>query len=202
MTDTKEKLDKGWIQARILIEIIGKPKEHVEEAVKVYSDRIKADKDIEIINLDLGKAEEVKDMEGFFGALVELEVLMPSMTMLASFCFDYMPASIEIIEPDKLNLRDREVSAFMNDLLQKLHTLDMAVKQTRMENQSLKKNTHLLLNNVVNLMLMNGDHTAEELGRTVGLDTDQMEIFLEKLVKDNKLDKEGDRYKLPKKDEQ
>ena len=39
--DVKEKLDEGYIQSRVVVEVIGKPKEHVEKTMQEYVDKIK-----------------------------------------------------------------------------------------------------------------------------------------------------------------
>ena len=34
MVNIKEKLEKGWLHCRVVIEVIGKPKEHIEKAIQ------------------------------------------------------------------------------------------------------------------------------------------------------------------------
>jgi len=202
MVDIKDKIGKGWIHSRMLIEIIGKPKEFVEETCKKYIEKIKQDKDIDVLHIETDSAEEVKEMQGFYATFIDLETLMPSLNMLVGFCFDYMPSSVEIIHPEKITFANRELSSFINELQQKLHSLDMMLKQNRNENEYLTRNVHQLLRNVVNLILLKQERTAQEIGNVVGLAEDKMKIFLDNLVKENKLERNGEKYRLTKKNEQ
>ena len=199
MVDIKEKLEKGWIQVRVLAEVIGRPQEHVVKTTDAYIEKVKQDNDIEIIDVKKGEPNAVEDMEGYFGAIIEFEMLFSNLKILTGFCFDYMPSSIEIIEPDNINFKDRELSSFYNELQNKLHGMDMVLKQMQMENKHLVQNTQQLLQNVVSLVLMNNSYTSKELASAVGLPEDQMEGFLQNLIKKELVKKEGDKYSLVKK---
>ena len=56
----EEKLIAGetHIRCRIIIEILGKPKEHVEKTLKMYVDKIKGDSNLIILNSDFSEAIE------------------------------------------------------------------------------------------------------------------------------------------------
>ena len=187
------------LKARTIIEVLGRPKEHVDKALGLIKDKLaREDKNFELVKSEIFDARPVKDHENMFAGFVENDLNFKDLDRLMGFCFDYMPASIEIIEPKSLNFKSNDLSSFFNELQAKLHSLDIAIKQTRNENTHLKKNTHLLLNNVVNLMLVKKGHTAANLARTVGMPEDQMKIFLDKLVKNKKLAKDEDKYTLTK----
>lgn len=198
MVDIKEKLEKGYLQVRVLSEVVGRPKEHVNSTTKAYIERLKQDNDIEIISHDVGEPNPVEKMDGFFGAIIEMELLFPNLSLLTGFCFDYMPSSVEVIEPQNIMFKDRELSSFFNELQNKLHSMDMIIKQSKVENQHLVKNTQQLLENVVTLMLMNDTYSSKEMAGAVGLPEDQMEGFLNKLLKKGKVKEEEGKYSLVK----
>lgn len=192
MANIKEMLEKGYIHSRIIIELLGKPKEYVEKALKGYVEKIKEDSDIEIIGTEYGKAKEHE--EGIWATFVEIEILILDIPSLVGFCFDYMPASIEIIAPDKFSFRSDEFSRIVNDLQGKLHHLDAMVKQFKVENDFLRKNTRTLLRNLLNIVLLSKPRTIEEMSAIIGVKEKELEKFLNEMIKENKVKKEGDLY--------
>ena len=179
---------------RAIIEVLGKPKEHIEKSLKEYLDNLKNNKNYKVISQEIA---EVKKQEGqeLWVVFAELEVKTNQVDSLISFCFDYMPSVIEILEPQKLSLSDLEISQFLNDLQGKLHHVDMVAKQVKLENDYLKKNMGSLLRNYVLLLLSKQSLTSEQLSRLTGVDKDKLEDFLDQLIDKEKIDlKEGVYY--------
>jgi len=79
-----------------------------------------------IIEKKIAEAKEVKGLWSTFG---EFEIGFSNFEDIGSFCFEFMPSSIEIISPAKIELDSKEVEDFTNDVLAKLHQYDMIVKQ-------------------------------------------------------------------------
>ncbi len=181
------------IKARVIIEILGKPKEHVEKTLKEYVDKIKEDKDFEITN---EKFADAKEQDNMWAAFVELEFLAKGMPALMGFSFDYMPSSIEVIEPEELKIKYNDLSNFFNDLQAKLHNVDMAIKQARNENQFLRKNTNTLLRNLVTVALHNGPKDLEKLSKITGVVEGEMKKFLATVVKLGIIQEEKGTYSL------
>ena len=61
---------------------------------------------------------EVKKQEGeeLWACFAEIKFSTNKVENLVSFCFDYMPSIIEVIEPKELLFSEVEVSHFLNDL--------------------------------------------------------------------------------------
>jgi len=118
------------VLAGIILEIVGAPKEHVDNTLKTVLDKIKDEKGIKIINQEIGSAEnmELGEVKNLYSAFVELEIEFSNVMRLLNFCFDFMPSSVEILEPENLNLDVGKLSSFLNDLLAQLHRYDMALK--------------------------------------------------------------------------
>src|SRR3989344_5644801 len=104
------------IFARVVIELAGFPKEHIEEVMKKIINKIK---------------------EGF--EVSKLEIKFEDINTITVFCFEYMPSSIEIIEPEELRFKSTEVAGFLNDVLARLHEYDMVVKNLQAEKIVMKK---------------------------------------------------------------
>ncbi len=195
MVDVSEKLEQGYIRTKMLVELVGKPKEHVEATLKQYLEHIKKNKDIDILEADMGEAKELEDNKGFFVSFIEIEMLARNIPTMIAFCFDYMPSSIEIIEPKELKMKDKEITDIMNDLQGKLHKMDMAAKQINSENQILKKNIYFMATNLVANLMKMGVKNLKDLTRLSGMDEKGMKEFLEKLIKQKFVAKEGEEYK-------
>ena len=206
MVNIKEKLGEGWLHCRVIIEIAGQPKEHVEKVVKEYVEKIKKEKDMEVLNEKIAElkkqetgARDAAMLQEMWATFAEMEILFKDPKTMTYFCFDYMPSSIEIIEPKELRLKETQISSFLNDLQAKLHKLDMAVKQLNNEGMFLKKNLDSLFRNFVSVLLFNSEMGAEQLSQVVGVGNEELEKFLEKLIKEGKVIKKGDKYSLVRK---
>jgi len=186
------------IRFRTIIEVLGKPKEHVESSIKEYAGYIKEDKDLVVINDNFAECVE---KDGFWVQFVEMEIVSKGIQKLVSFCFEFMPSSIEIIKPDTLAMSNSELSGFFNDLQARLHNVDMVAKQLRNENTYLKRNFKMLLQNNIIIVLKLGDMTIEQISSITGVEKKELAEFIDILIKENKIKKEGESYSLVK-DEQ
>jgi hypothetical protein len=121
------------INVRVILEIIGAPKEHVDETLKNVEEQVKQKIDRTIIKSKIFQAEKMKD-KPFFSGFIESEIEFKDFDKLMGFCFDFMPSSVEILEPHLLNVPVNELNNMLNDLIAKLHQYDMIVKNLRAEN--------------------------------------------------------------------
>jgi hypothetical protein len=184
------------VKSNIVLEVFGKPKEHVQEAIKVYIEKIKTDenKDNVIINEKIYDVMEQKD--GFFSTFAELEIVSKDISALIGFCFDYMPSSVEIITPEKINMSHREMAIVLNDLQAKLHNIDMTIKTTRTENEFLKRNLNTSIRNLLTVSLKHKPMGLDGLSKLTGVKSDELKLFLDRLIKLDKLKEENNLYFL------
>jgi len=124
------------IKAKIIIELLGKPKEHIEETMNKVLDELKERKNIEILNEE---TSEAKELEKFFSIFSELEIKCVDISTLLGICFDFMPSSVEILDPDKLSFESKNMDNLLNDLLAKLHQQSMVVRNLHAENVLMKQ---------------------------------------------------------------
>src|SRR3989344_862584 len=122
MAKEHQKLEKGMILSRFIIEMLGAPKEHVEKTMRDYIESLKGDKEIEIVKVNIADAE--KQDNNFFSTYTEIEVWMKNIDKLVGFCFDALPSSVEIIEPETLRFSGSQLAGLLNDLQAKLHKID------------------------------------------------------------------------------
>ncbi len=193
MAEAEVKSEKTHIRCKAIIEILGKPKEHVEETLRKYVDGIKQDPDLVVINEKISDAAE-KDK--LWATFVELEMVIKGIPNLIGFCFDYMPSSIEILKPDEFVLRASTIQNFVNDLQARLHAVDMVVKKQKNENDFLRANIATAVKNAVLVSLTKSRLDKEHISKIVGLKEESLEPFLEKLLEEKKIKKEDSLYSL------
>lgn len=181
------------IRFRTIIEVLGKPKEHIEQALKNYVKQINQDDNFMFLKEDYVPAEKKGDA---FSAFVEIELISKSLAAMIGFCFDYMPSTMEIIKPEELKLKMGELSNLLMDLQARLHKVHMVAKTFKLENDFIKKNMNTLITNLVLLLLKSKSLNLQALFKFTGIPEKELEPFLEKLIKDNKLKKEEGIYSL------
>ena len=192
MVNINEKIDEGHIHTRIILEVLGKPKEHIEESIKKFVDSIKQNPNFEVIKDHVAESKEVDD--GMWSTFAELEMLFKDVSILIGFCFDYMPSSVEIIAPETISFKRNALSNTINDLQAKLHDVDMKVKQLNNQNQFLKANLNTSLKNLILLLINSRPLNLKELENFTGLEEKGLEPLLKDLVKDNLIKLEDNKY--------
>ena len=176
---------------RTVIEVVGKPKEHIEKSIRDYVQKLKEDTTYEVLEEDFAEIKKQDDQE-LWATFAELEVKASSIQDLVAFCFEYMPSIIEVLEPKQINFTDSTISEFLNDLQSKLHQVDMVAKHVKMENDMLKKNMSALLKNYIVVLLRQRNLTGDQLNKLTGVAQDKLEDFLDQLIDDGRIDlKEG-----------
>jgi hypothetical protein len=189
-----KKEERPKVNCRVIIEMLGAPKEHLEETIRMYVSKMKEeDKNIKVLREHFEPAAKKDKMYSTFAEL-DLEVSGPE--NLVWFCFDYMPSSVEIFEPEEIVYRMKDFTDFINDMQGKLHRVDMALKNITAENQILKKNTGVAITNLVKLSLKSGPQSAEKIAKQAGMLEDAMKKFLAKLEEEKVVEKKDELYSL------
>lgn len=120
---------------KAIIEILGKPKEHVEQTIKKVIEELEKREEIKVVSYEIA---ETKELENFFSTYAEAELKLRDMNGLIDFCFDFLPSNIEILEPENISLDSHIFAEYMNDLLAKLHQQSMVIRNLHAENLVMK----------------------------------------------------------------
>ena len=193
MVEAEKHGQHAHIRCRTIIEVLGKPKEHIESSLKEYIEHIKKDSELVVIKEEYS---DTKEQDKLWSQFVELEMVIKGTSKLIAFCFDYMPSSLEVLKPDHLVMTNPEISNFLNDLQAKLHSVDMVVKQLKAENDFLKHNMGAILHNTIMICLKVSKLSIEQLSQITGVEKKELGLFVEKLMKENKIKKENELYTL------
>ncbi|MFA5887581.1 MAG: hypothetical protein WC852_02635 [Candidatus Nanoarchaeia archaeon] len=126
---------KDKIVSRIVVEIMGAPKNHVEDTMAMVVEKFKAEQGLKVIK---EKTAECKETENkLWATFSEIEFETDDIQKIAGVCFDYMPSSIEIFEPAGLDMDTTALADMFNEVLAKLHGYAMHAKKLEAENKLL-----------------------------------------------------------------
>lgn len=188
--ELKKKIEEGWVRSHVTFELVGNPRAYVEKTIRDYVAVIKKDPQILFLKTEFGEPEE---NQGLFSTYAETELLVRGLEKFTELCFNYMPASIEILDPAEMALTQKDFTLWMNDLLAKLHEASAAAQKTNASNKMLQKNINALLYNAV-LLACSSELTGDEVARKLGLPLNSVEPFLKKLLEEKKILKKNSKY--------
>lgn len=187
---------KQKIIIRTIIELLGKPKDHVEKTIKLLVAKLKGEKGIIIKNEFIS---ESISQEELFSIYTELELEFESIELLSPFVFNYMPSLIEILEPEEIKLTARDFTNYLTDLQLRLHQIDGTLKLANQEKMNMNSTiVTLAKNNIVSalrLEIKNGLN-KQKISEFTGIVVNDLDQILNLLIKDNKILVENDNYKI------
>lgn len=127
------------IRAIFILEIIGRPAEHLTETLNKIIDEIDKEKGVEVIEKKVKEVIEMKDQKDFYTTFAEVEIEFEEILQIAGLMFKYMPANIEIIEPELIALSNNGWSEILSELTRRLHGYDEIARVLQIQNAKLQK---------------------------------------------------------------
>ncbi len=139
------------IKSSLIFEILGRPKEHIIDSMNQLIDVIGKEKGVTVANKNVHEAKEVenKDKDGkiipvtpesqFFSTFAEVDLETQDIIELIRICFKFLPAHVEIIQPDDIVLNNFNATSVLNEIVTKLHNYDAIAKAALIQNQILAK---------------------------------------------------------------
>lgn len=125
------------IRAVMIIEIAGRPPEHIKEALKAHVGVMKNMKGVKYISELFSDAKLVDKEKEIYSCFAEVEVEVETFLKLTELMFDFLPASIEVLEPESMRFNSQEATMFLSDLCGRLHKYDEIAKIAQMKNNQL-----------------------------------------------------------------
>ena len=157
-----EKLSEGYLKAILIIEVLGRPPEHVTEALKKIFVVMKTDKNLIILEKKAYKPKRAKNARDLFTSFMEIEILAKGLVGLYEICLDYMPSSIEIIEPSDLKMSLPQANSAINEFAGRLHKHNEISNKLVAENQILRQKLQDLLHGRI---IIENEEVKTELGK-------------------------------------
>lgn len=187
-------MEQPPVRARVIVEMLGTPKAHVEHTLKNYVEALPEKAKVQVLAADYAEAEE---RDKLFMVFVELDLRFKNALHLLDFCFESMPSSVEILEPEMLTLDAASFAGILNDLQARLHTVDMSMKQLSAQTSVVDRNAMNVLHNFIKFIIQEGGKTSEQIAPIVGLKKEQLDAFLARMVEDGRIVRKGDVYQQP-----
>lgn len=131
------------IIARIILEVLGSPKEHVEETIKAVIKKLETEKRIKLIRQKTYETVQQENQK-LWSTFADVELQTDDIKNLMNLCFDYMPSSVEILEPAGMEMDSDDIMGMLNELLARLHKYDMVLKNLHAQNLVMKHDMELI----------------------------------------------------------
>ncbi len=126
------------IHAILVLEILGRPPEHIKATLVEIVDKMGKEKNVKVINKTIAEPKPVKEEENVFTSFAEIEI-ETELAQLLSLIFGYMPSHIDIITPENLRIKNFDLNFFLNELVRRLHQYDELAKAMMIERQMIAK---------------------------------------------------------------
>lgn len=121
------------IQARVILEILGRPPEHITSSLGALIDRMAKEQGVKILDKKMHEPIEVKDSKDLYTTFAEILAELDSFEIFIGIMFAYMPANIEIISPEKVVFTNTSFNFLSGRLLTRLHEYDAIAKKMIMD---------------------------------------------------------------------
>jgi len=161
--------------------------------MKLFIENI--DKEEHIIKIKESFEEIIDVGDGMFSIAAEIEYLILGMEKLTWLAFNFMPASIEIMAPEELTFAEKDLSNWMNDLLAKLHEVNVNHTNLKVNNDSLVKNLNATIRNSILISIDHEAQSLKDLSKKIGISTENTQKFLDAMIKEGKIVLDGKVYK-------
>jgi len=123
----------GTIQANLILEILGRPAEHVKEALDTLVTKLGAERGVKLIDKNCHEPRPVENSPDLFTTFAEVTLELESLDNYFGLLFAYMPSNIELIHPEKITMTNTGLNDLGNKLAARLHEYDAITKKALME---------------------------------------------------------------------
>jgi hypothetical protein len=109
------------IRAVLILEILGRPPEFLTETLEKIMKDMEGEKGVSVLNKKINPPVLMKNQKDFYTSFAEVEVETESLTNLTILIFKYMPAHVELISPQNINLKNSDFEEILNEITRRLH---------------------------------------------------------------------------------
>lgn len=131
--------DKQKIRVAAIFDVIGKPPEHLVSTLEQLGAQISNESGITVISKSVKEPVLMKDSKEFYTTFMDMELEVEEILYLVILLFKYMPAHIEVIEPETLVLSNYGWNDILNELARRLHGFDEIARILQAENNELRR---------------------------------------------------------------
>ena len=126
------------ITASFIIEILGRPSEHVKKALEEIITKIKETEGVNVIEsivheskeMELSEeAKKIKDAKKLYTSFADVDAEFDKLENLLNIAFTYMPSNVEITNPKELGINNSQLSEIISGIMLRLHKYDEVTKK-------------------------------------------------------------------------
>jgi hypothetical protein len=133
------------ISVRMIIEIAGRPPEHLTETLNNLIKKIDEEKGVSVEDKIIHEPVLMKDQKDFYTSFAEVEIKIEEISILTGLALKYMPAHLEIIEPELIAFTNAGWNDLFNEVLRRLHHYDEVARVIQTEKMILENKLKSLL---------------------------------------------------------
>tara|TARA_Y100000310_G_C20665841_1_gene807418 strand:+ start:1630 stop:2091 length:462 start_codon:yes stop_codon:yes gene_type:complete len=114
----------------MIVEMAGRPANHVKESLSKHVGVLDKLGDLTVHKTtvsepkEMEKSKDSKEIEPVFTCFAEVDFETETFSRMTQVMFDFMPSSVEVIEPAKVSLESAEATELLNNLSGRLHRYD------------------------------------------------------------------------------
>jgi hypothetical protein len=127
------------LHANMVLEILGKPKENVVEALNTLVVKMGAEKGVKTLEKKYHDPIPAVDSNDMFTSFAEVSMEFDSVNNFFGICFAYMPSHVELVNPEKIILTNSDLNDMGNKLVSRLHEYDSITKKALIERDFMAK---------------------------------------------------------------
>ena len=130
--------DEKKILATLILEIIGRPPEHLKETLSDLIKQMGEEKGIKVVGSKINEPNTLEKEQNLFTTFAEIDVEVNEMANLFLLTFKYMPAHVEIFSPERLTIDHSLINETLNELTRRLHAYDEVARVIQTEKMILE----------------------------------------------------------------
>lgn len=127
------------VKAQFIIEIMGRPPEHIKEALNTLVVKMGSEKGVNILGKKYFDPKPIEKVDNMFSAFAQIDAEFETISHFFSILMGYMPSNVEVYEPEKFKMSADEVNDLANFITSKLHRYDEIAKRAIFQRDVLVK---------------------------------------------------------------
>ena len=137
--------EKKKISGIMVLEVLGRPLEYLTEVLNDLIKKMGEEKGVFIKEKKIMEPVPMKEKPDFYSSFAEIEVETEDVLNFALLMFKYMPAHVEIISPQSLNLSNSGFNDIFNELTRRLHGYEELARILQTEKMILENQLKTIL---------------------------------------------------------
>ncbi len=127
------------IKATMILEMIGRPPEHMVKVLNEIIDKMNDEKKVEVYERKVKEPTLLKDQKDLYSAFAEIEVEVEEIMYLIMLVFKYKPSHVEVLSPEFIKLQNNDLGEVLSEITRKIHIADSTIQAVQIQNQQMVK---------------------------------------------------------------